>query len=134
MEKGQVFWKGRSWFLGYNLKEARDGNEKWVRKVRKLAPFCDKYRTAGSVRHLASEILAPINSERVRAEPTQTVVDFIESVYLPYVRLSLKPSTVHTYESLYDKVNPHLGAIELREVDVPTADPVLRAVLETKSA
>jgi integrase len=134
MQTGQIFRKGRSWFLGYNVKEARNGVEKWTRKVKKLAPFCDKYRTEGSVRHLAADILAPINSQRVRAEPTQTVVDFIENVYLPHARAELRPSTVHGYEELYAKVKPHLGDVELREFDVPTADRVLRDVFEKKYA
>jgi integrase len=134
MQKGQIFRNGRSWLLGYNVKEERDGKTKWVRKVKKLAPISDKYRTPASVRHLANDLLAPQNSQRVRTEPTQTVVDFFDTVYLPHVKLTLRPATQDVYTQLYTKIKPHLGDIELREFDVPAADRLLRSVLANKYA
>lgn len=128
-QRGTIFRKGKSWLLGFNVKEVRhDGSTKWVYHTRKLAPFGDKYRTEGSVRHLAAEILAPQNAQRIsRAEATQTVRDFIEHVYLPYVERTLRPATADIYENLYLKLKPHLGQIELREFGVPEAEKVLAA-------
>jgi|ERR1700723_1606248 len=134
MQKGTIFRKGNSWLLGYNVKEARGGKTKWVYHVKKLAPVSPKYRTEASVRHLAAEILAPQNASRVRAEATQSVCDFISTVYLPFVKRTLKPATADVYEVLYLRLKPHLGDIEMRDFDVPTAERVLIAATSKKFA
>jgi integrase len=130
MQKGRIYRKGSAWLFSWNVKEGRDGAAKWVRHTRKLAPVSDRYRTPAQVRHLAEEILSPINAQRVRTEPTQTVTQFIELVYMPFVQASLRPATVNVYEHLFKLVKPHLGDAELREFDVPAADRVLRAIGE----
>lgn len=125
MQKGRIFRKGHSWFLGWNAKEDRGGTVKWVSRVKKLAPVSDKYRSEASVRHLAQEILAPINARRIHAEGTQTAAQFIEQVYMPFVKMNLRPPTVNAYQRLFNLTKPLLGDVELREFDVPTADRVL---------
>src|SRR5882672_11024588 len=104
MQKGHIYRKGKSWLLGFNVKIEQDAEVKWVRRAKKLAPVSDKYRTPASVQHIANEILAPQNVQRVRAEGTQTVVQFIEHVYLPFVKQTLRPSTHDIYQTLYEKV------------------------------
>lgn len=134
MQLGQVYRKGKSWLLKYNVKEERDGKIRWVRRVKKLAPVSDKYRTAGSVKHLAAELLAPLNAQRVRPEATQTLRDFIENIYMPFVRRTVRPATQDNYQHLFDILKPHLGEIELRDFDVPAADRLLTAATAKKLA
>jgi len=129
LQKGTIFRKHRSWYVGFNIKEERNGRTRWRWHVKRLAPFSDKYRSAGSVKHIAAEILSPLNVQQPgKAEPTVTVCDFVEHTYLPFVRSSLRPATVSVYESLYDRLKPFLGTTEMREFDVPAADRVLAAV------
>lgn len=121
--------------LGYNVKEERPGGEtKWVYHIKKLAPVSPKYRTEASVRHFAAELLAPANAHRVRAEATQSVCDFIDTVYLPFVKRTLRPATHDAYNTLYLRLKPFLGDIEMREFDVPTAERVLIAATEKRYA
>jgi len=115
MQTGRIFKKGHSWFLGYNVKEDRGGIVKWVSRIKKMAPFNDEYRTVASVRHLAQDILGPLNSKQARPEPTQTVADFISLVYLPHCKVSLRPSTYSGYCHLFKLVKPHLATVRLRD-------------------
>jgi integrase len=121
--------------FAFNEKAEHNGVTKWVRRTQKIAPVSDKYRTEASVRHLAHEILSPINSQRVtRVEGTQTVTGFIEDVYMPHVKQTLRPATEAAYQRCYNLVKDHLGEIELREFDVPTADRVLNDVAKRQLA
>ena len=92
MQTGYIYRKGQSWILDYGVKEFRNGEAKWVRRSKRLAPVCDKYRTVGSVRHLAADILAPYNAHRANPESTDTVAHYLEHVYLPHCKATLRPS------------------------------------------
>lgn len=116
MQNGRIFKKGHSWFLGFNVKEDRSGTVKWVSRIKKLAPFCDEYRTAASVRHLTQDILGPLNSKQARPESTQTVADFISLVYLPHCKANLRPSTHSGYVHLFKMLKPHLSNVLLRNI------------------
>jgi integrase len=93
MQKGQIFQRHGAWHLRYRA----DGKQKSER----LAPFCDQYRTLKSVRHLADEILQPVNEGRQPSGP-QTLQQFIERSYLPYAKEHKRPSTHHGYQNLYN--------------------------------
>jgi hypothetical protein len=63
MQNGRIYRKGSAWILSYAVKaQEPDGTITWARRSKRLAPYGDEYRTEASVRHLASEILAPINA------------------------------------------------------------------------
>jgi hypothetical protein len=63
MQNGRIYRKGSAWILSYAVKaQEPDGKITWARRSKRLAPYGDEYRTEASVRHLASEILAPLNA------------------------------------------------------------------------
>jgi integrase len=115
VQNGIIYRKGRSWLVSYNVRELRDGEVKWVKRAKKIATYSDEYRTAASVRHLAQEILAPINTRQAKPESTQTVSDFISLVYLPHCKQNLRPSTANGYSHLFKLIKPHLGNSRLRD-------------------
>jgi integrase len=115
MQTGHIYRKGHSWILDYGVKELRDGKPKWVRRSKKLAPVCDQFRTAGSVRHLAADILAPYNAHRANPESTDTVAHYLEHVYLPHCKATLRPSTAYGYGHLFKLIKPDLGSAMLRD-------------------
>lgn len=133
MQHGRIYRKGRLWMLAYNVKEVRDGGLKWVSRAKKLALVCDEYRTPASVRHLAEEILAPLNTRQARPEPTQTVADFISTVYLPHCKQSLRPSTANGYAHLFKLVKPHLETKRLRNFDTVEGERLLAAFASEKT-
>jgi integrase len=105
MQKGQIFQRHGAWHLRY-----RDGGKQ---KSQRLAPFCDQYRTVKSVRHLADEILQPLNEGRQPTGP-QTLQRFIERTYLPYAKEHRRPSTYRGYVNLYNaQIAGRIGGMRL---------------------
>lgn len=126
MQNGVIYRKGRSWLFTWNVKELRNGKLKWVKRARKLAPVCDEFRTEASVRHLAAEIMSPLNTRQARPESTQTVADFISLVYLPHCKQTLRPSTAYGYGHLFKLIKPFLGDVQLRSFSPVEAEKLLQ--------
>ena len=133
MQDGLIYKKSGSWLLQYRRDEIVNGKVVRKRVAKKLAPVCDEYRSKASVKHLAQEILAPINARTARPESTQTVAGFIQDVYLPHCRETLRPSTARGYLDVFRLVAPHLGNLRLREVRTSDIDRLLRAVADSKA-
>jgi integrase len=125
MQKGVIVRKGGAWWLYYNAKETRDGIVSWVKRAERLASVGGEFRTPASVRHLAAEILSPLNTRQARPEPTQTVASFIEDVYLPHCKANLRPSTHFGYEFMCRILKPHLGELRLRDFGPVEGEQVL---------
>jgi integrase len=115
VQSGVIYRKGSIWLLTYNVKELRGGKLRWVKRAKKLAPYCDEFRTEASVRHLAQEILGPLNTKQARPESTQTVADFISLIYLPHCKANLRPSTANGYAHIFKLLKPHIGEVRLRD-------------------
>jgi integrase len=125
MQAGKIIRKGNSWWVFYNVKEIRDGKACWAKRAKRLAPAGVEYRTVASVRHLAAEILAPLNTRLARPESSQTVISFIEDVYLPYCKANLRPSTHYGYKFIAGMLKRHLGSTKLREFGPMEGERVL---------
>jgi integrase len=116
VQHGRIFRKGSAWILSYAVKAQNpDGAVSWARRSKRLAPYGDQYRTEASVRHLASEILAPLNAKTARPESTDSVLHFLENVYLPYCKATLRPSTHAGYTFILKMLKPHLGNYRMRD-------------------
>jgi integrase len=114
----------------YNVKGA-DG--RWRTRVKKLAPFCDDYRTMASVQSIAQEILGPHNTRQARPEPTASVAGFISNTYLPYCKANLRPSTYFGYCHLYKKlIETPLGTTRLRDFGPVEGDKLLADIASEK--
>lgn len=108
-QRGQIFQRHGAWHVRYRVRE----QGKWKQVSQKLADVNDRYRTKRSVQGLAEEILEPINAGKRGAEPT-TLQQFAETVYFPYAKTDLKPSTYSGYFKLYSKhIQPRIGGLRL---------------------
>jgi integrase len=115
-QKGFIFKKGGSWFLRYRDNVIEGGQVRRKLECKKLAPVCDRYRSEKDLHALRDEILAPINSGKLKAESTLTVAEFAEDYWLPWARENCKPSTVAAYEWLWRTyLAPYLQDISLRD-------------------
>lgn len=104
MQRGQIFVRHGSWHLRYRV----DGKQ----VSQRLAPYSDEFRTLKSVRPLADKILNPVNSGHL--DTLQTLQQFVESKYLPFVEQKRKPSTYHGYKKLYHRhIAPYVGGIRV---------------------
>jgi integrase len=68
-------------------------------------------RSSGKLRQLAEEHMAKVNAEAdAFVEEDQTVVEFYERTYLPWVEANKKPSTVHSYKQIWSQhLEKHFG-------------------------
>src|SRR5207253_5146446 len=68
------------------------------------------------------------------AKPTSTedFERFLDRSYLPHVRQTLKHATSKTYCVLFKLLRPHLGSVELPEMDSPTANRILKTLAAAK--
>jgi integrase len=116
-QRGYIFRKGGAWYLRYSDRVlGLDGQPVRRKLCRKLADFCDRYRSKKSVRPLADEFLTPINAGRVRPESTMSVAAFIENEYLPYVERNKRPSTLKGYKDMWKvHVKARIGDVTLRD-------------------
>lgn len=117
-QTGQVFHKGKSWFVRYcdDVMQS-DGTIRRKRVCKKLpVGFCDEYRTRKSVQSFVDEILAPVNGGLLNPHSMMLVTEFIEKVYLPeYVTKQLRASTQKGYRETYeDHLKNRVGKLTLR--------------------
>jgi hypothetical protein len=116
-QKGYVFRKGKSWFVRYcdNIVQP-DGSIKRKLVCKKLSvSYCDEYRTKANVKPYAQEILAPVTGGMLNPQSTMSVVEFVDTVYLPqHVEKQLRAATLKQYRDVWqDHLKNRLGKLTL---------------------
>jgi len=127
MQNGHIRKRGLWWYLKYRETVVQDGREVRRDIWKKLHLVDDQHRTEGSVRELASEILAPVNAGAA-PESVDTVASFLEDIYLPHCNKTLKPSTARGYRHQMNAVRKHLGDLKLREARTPDIARIIEAM------
>jgi integrase len=105
----------------------RNGQRKRVRVSKKLARVSKEFSTSHSVRHLADEILAPINRKQFQPESSLKISDYIEDFYFPSVENQLRPATIDAYRFAFSKVKDKLDT-QLRNFRTVHAQRMLREI------
>ncbi len=115
-QKGYVFRKGPAWFIRYYDDVLQpDGTVKRVQKCERLADVDDEHRTKASVKQLAHDKLARLNSGLLNAQSTMPVMAFVETIYLPHVEKQLRPATLKQYRDVWmNHLAPRMGKLTLR--------------------
>ena len=131
-QQGYIFRKGRNWYGRWWEDVLEEGRVVRRQKARKLAEFCDRYRTKRDVRPLLEDILRPLNEGKARPEGTLPVAQFVESYYLPFANENCKPSTYVAYKTQWDSyLAPRLRDIVLRDFRTVDAATVLADIHRT---
>jgi hypothetical protein len=122
MQRVTIIRHRASWSLLFYDVQYRDGREKRVRVLKKLAIVSTEFPTAAGVRHLADEIPAPLNRRQLQPESSLLITDFIENIYFPAIKNELRPSTVYSYRhAIYDRhLKTRLEQMRLRLRDFRT--------------
>jgi len=130
-QEGHIFkchgaWHGR-WYEDMLI----DGVIVRKQRSKKLADYCDRYRTKSDVKVLLDEILIKINKGVSNPRSTMTVAEFFDTVYLPYMRdvKQRRPSTVKGYKEIWrNHVSGLVGHIPLRDFRRSHANNLLEAI------
>ena len=132
MQRGSIIKRNGSWLLRYREPRVIDGKVKKVRAAIKLAQVSEEYPTKRSVLLLADKILHPLNSGHQVAESSLTVKQFINTVYLPHVKKTLRASTYKDYsQDIFEKhIKLRLGDVRLKDFRTVTAQRILKDIAE----
>jgi integrase len=115
-QEGYIWRKGHNWYGRWWDDVIEEGRVVRKQRARKLAEYCDRYRTERDVRPLLDEILRPLNDGKAKPEGTLSVAKFVESYYLPFVEENYKPSTLAGYKNLWEAyLSARLNNIVLRD-------------------
>jgi integrase len=105
--------KSGSWYLRFYTDVK--GERKQVARFLTRKDEKHHSKTCKPVRDLAASVIAKENSEAIiEAEKAQTLTEFWEATYEPYIRDSKRLSTQHSYTDLWTRhVEPIIGPVEL---------------------
>jgi integrase len=105
------------WVLRYRERVGVAGKVKTIQRAKRLVLIDAEHKTKASVRDLAKRELAPLN--RNAADPLRITKlgDFVDRVYLPFVKQQKRPSTHRGYSQMWsDYLKVPCQAEWLREV------------------
>ena len=109
-QEGQLRKRFGAWHLVYYI-TAPDGSRK-----QKSHRLCDDSQTKSQAKQLRNEFLRTQVNVGVKNTGPMGVVDFWESVYLPFAESTLKPATVHGYKQVWNRhLKLHFGTLTLSD-------------------
>jgi integrase len=126
-QKGYIKKSHGAWFgIYYENQMQADGTVKRVQPCKKLADYCDKYRSKHDVQDLLADILEPLNAGKIDVRSTMSLTQFVENNWLPHCEAELRPATVRGYTDVWKRhVKPHIGQMSLRDIQAVTATELL---------
>jgi integrase len=136
MQQGKIYQHHGQWTFRYKVATFVNGVKVWKDAYKALAPV-DRYETPAQVEKDFDRVLKELrgtHSSKFTEGVTQSVSDFIETTYFPKQKEKLKPSTLVSYRSIYDRhVKPQLHGESMREFTLPIAQRFLDTIAAATS-
>jgi integrase len=135
IQRGYVYEACGKFYIRYFETVTENGQE---RRVHKSSYLCDKdekryRRDAQAVRAAAEKFMAGINGRITQAQQRQSIVDFWDRTYLPFMEENLKPSTVHGYRKMWaTHLKNHFGEMLLTEYRTPMGSQFLTGLAKKR--
>ena len=85
------------WVLRYRERVGVGGEIETVQRAKRLVPVDAQHKTKASVRDLAQRELEPLNRHLTEPLRVTNLGDFVDRVYLPFVKQQKRPSTYRGY-------------------------------------
>ena len=105
------------WVVRYREQVGVGGVVKTICRARRLARVDAQHRTKASVRNLAEPVMEPLNRKCVPPLCVTTLGDFVDRVYLPFVKQQKRPSTYRGYEQIWNAyLKDRCGSEWMRDV------------------
>ena len=103
-QDGYVFRSGRYWYLRYyETVINQTGEHQRVQRCKQLAVAEGTNRSKKAAQALAEAFLRPLNDGTHQPESTMSLKQFVEELYLPFVRRQKRPSTYNGYRKMWDR-------------------------------
>ena len=124
-QEGSLWLRGSKWYIRFY---GSDG----VQRTEFLAPKDDRHhsKTCKPVRDLQSKFMAEVNNRKGGSPAALlTVGEFWESIYLPWAKQELRPSTFDSYVHLWGKwLEPELGGKKIADYEPSDATRFLTSL------
>jgi integrase len=88
----------------------------------KVADKSDSFQTWADVEHLLAAKLTEINGT---PRTPRNITDYVEMVYMPWVRENKAAATTYAYEGIWKKWKPFIGELTLEQLDTARVTDVL---------
>jgi integrase len=125
-QHGFVFRKGRSWFLRYREDVPVNGQMVRKQKCVKLADYSDRYRCASDLDELVAEKMTGVRAAAKCPHASDSFIEYVENVYLPFILRSKKASTYDGYKTHFERyIKPRVGKYSLRDFTISLVSSLL---------
>ena len=116
-QEGQVIRIGDRWYVRYWERRNIGGTIERKRVTHQLGPVTTRgKRPPADIMAEAERHMTTINSGAIPADRIVTISDFAERVYLPWVEMHKRPSTMKGYRDIWeDHLKPLCGEVWLKE-------------------
>jgi integrase len=115
-QSGYIYRKNGYWWLRYRDWVVQEGGLDWKQVARRLAKVSDQYRSKRSVRDLADELLAKVNSGVRAPEGAMKLAGFVDERYLPWVKEQKRQSTYKGYADMWRvHLKPRCSKFSIRD-------------------
>jgi hypothetical protein len=102
-QEGQVIRIGDRWYVRYWERRNIGGTIERKRVTHQLGPVTTRgKRPPADIMTEAERHMTTINSGAIPADRIVTISDFVERVYLPWVEMHRRPSTVKGYRDIWE--------------------------------
>ncbi|HYY72889.1 MAG TPA: tyrosine-type recombinase/integrase [Candidatus Bathyarchaeia archaeon] len=128
-QRGQLYREHGAWFVRYRDR-VREGNGsiKLQRRTKRLGSV-EEFPTKSDIEPLRAAFMQKINAGQFSPESSMTLSDFVETVYLPWVKAERRASTYKGYKEIWENhILKRVGQIRLREFRTVRASKMLRAI------
>ena len=128
-QNGYVFRQGNAWHIRYRHTVDVDGVLTVKQKCKKLADYCDRYRSKKDLADLIAEKLATVRTESKCPEAARMFTAFVEATYFPYVVRTKKASTAIGRRSYWKHyIRPRVANLAIRDFSTRTIYLLLKDV------
>src|SRR3954452_2656113 len=116
-QQGQIMRIGERWYVRYWERRNIAGTVERKRVTHLLGEASARgKRPPADINTEAERHMATVNSGTVPAERIVTIGDFVERVYLPWIKEHKRPSTAKGYRDIWeDHLEPLAGAVWLKD-------------------
>jgi len=127
-QEGYLFKHHGAWFVRYRERvQMEDGSTKLRQRAKRLAAVKD-YPTQSQVKPLLTQFMQRLNAGKQFADPSMTLQEFFERIYVPYIQ-EKRASTRKGYEEIWrNHVGDRVGHFRLREFRTVYASKMLQAI------
>ncbi len=108
-QRSSIWLRGSRFYIRYYGSDRRQRAEFHCKRDEK-----HRSKTCRPVKDLTSKVMARVSSGALAMAESPTVADFWDGTYLPFAEKNLRPSTIESYEDLWERhLKPHFGEARL---------------------